>query len=149
MACGVQGGGGGGHGMRVSSRSIMQQNLRKTFLCQWIVTRWAKQRPNLQVSSSKIKLSISHPANYTLQPANYNPHPYAPQNSQTRLVLSRIDFTSIVSTYCRYLVAFFLDTSQGFDKKTATDSLEVTKNTGMVQSFTQKCSAGSFVDRTL
>ena len=35
MVCGVQeGGGGGGHGMRVSSRSIMQQNVRKAFLCQ-------------------------------------------------------------------------------------------------------------------
>ena len=69
------------------------------------------------------------------------------QPNTTCSLTHRLHFTSVdILSLPR---AFFLDTSQGFDKKTATDRLEVTKNTGMVQSFTQKCSAGSFVDCTL
>ena len=79
-------------GMWVSWSSIMQQKVRKTFLCQWVVIMWAKQRSNWPVWSSKIKLSISHPTAHRpcptpckLHPTNYSLHPYSPQNSQTQM----------------------------------------------------------------
>ena len=75
VECSLQAAGHGlqgvGCGMRVSSRSITQQNVRETFLC-------CEQNKGLtdKFEVLKIKLSISHPASRKLHPAPLRPAKY-------------------------------------------------------------------------